>query len=263
MRTVAPIALAALLATTAWAQTPATPPKRSNPAALARFRYATLQSVVADQTRPAADRARDAVRHPVELLAFAGVGPGQKVADFIMGGGYWTRILAGAVVPGGKVYAYQPAEFIGFRAAYGTEQDAAVAGHANVVANRESLRSFAFAEPLDLIITSQNWHDLHLKAFPAGASASVAARLFAALKPGGTLLVVDHVGINPTPFAVADTLHRGDAAATRAELEAAGFRFDGQSAVLELPTDLHTASVFDPAIRGRTDQFVYRFRKER
>ena len=85
----------------------------------------------------------------------------------------------------------------------------------------------------------------------------------AALKPGGTLLVIDHVGINPTPFAVADSQHRGDAAATRAEMEAAGFKFDGQSGILAMPADPHTALVFDPVIRGKTDQFVYRFRKPR
>ena len=218
-------------------------------------------AALADPTRPAADRDRDAARHPAELLAFAGVKPGAKVADFIMGGGYWTRILSGAVGPTGKVYAYQPAEFIGYRAAYGTEQEAAVAGRANVAANRQSLGSFTFAEPLDTIVTVQNWHDLHLKAFPAGASAAIAGKLFAALKPGGTLLVIDHVGVNPTPFAVADTLHRGDAAATRAELQAAGFRFDGESRLLASTADPHTASVFDPVIRGKTDQFVYRFRK--
>ena len=247
MRLIAPVMLAALLATGAVAQHAG--------------HEGGVAAALADPARPAADRDRDAARHPAELLAFAGVRPGARVGDFIMGGGYWTRILAGAVGPAGKVYAYQPAEFIGYRAAYGTEQDAAVAGRANVVANRESLRSFTFAEPLDAIITVQNWHDLHLKAFPAGASAMIAGRLFAALKPGGTLLVVDHVGVNPTPFAVADTLHRGDAAATRAELVAAGFRFDGESRLLADPADPHTASVFDPAIRGKTDQFVYRFRK--
>lgn len=222
-----------------------------------------LHMALADAGRPAADKERDAARHAAEIITFAGIKPGQKVGDFIMGGGYWTRLLAPLVGPRGRVYAYQPGEFISFRAAYGTEQEAAVAGRANVVANRESLRSFAFAEPLDAIITVQNWHDLHLKAFPAGASAMIAGRLFAALKPGGTLVVIDHVGTNATPFAVADTLHRGDAAATRRELEAAGFRFDGELPVLHDATDAHAASVFDPAIRGRTDQFVYRFRKPR
>ena len=222
-----------------------------------------ITAALADPSRPATDSARDDARHAGEILAFAGVKPGDKVADFIMGGGYWTRILAGVVGPTGKVFAYQPAEFIGFRAAYGTEQDAAIAGRANVVANRDSLRSFSFAEPVDLAITVQNWHDLHLHQMPAGASALIAGELFRAIKPGGTLVVVDHVGVNPTPFAVADTLHRGDPAGTRAELEAAGFRYDGELAVLHNPADPHTALVFDPAIRGKTDQFVYRFKKPR
>ena len=166
--------------------------------------------------------------------------------------------------PRGRVFAYQPAEFIQFRAQYGTDQDAAVAGRANVVANRESLAAFAFAEPLDAIVTVQNWHDLHLKISPPGFAGAVAKRLYAALKPGGVLLVIDHAGnAGAAPFAVADTLHRGDAAATRAEIEAAGFRFDGELPVLHNTTDPHTASVFDPAIRGKTDQFVYRFRKPR
>jgi predicted methyltransferase len=67
-----------------------------------------LHAALADPARPAADRERDAARHPAELLALAGVKPGAKVADFIMGGGYWTRIMAKAVGPQGKVYAYQP-----------------------------------------------------------------------------------------------------------------------------------------------------------
>lgn len=218
-----------------------------------------VRAALADPGRPAADRDRDAARHAADILAFAGVKPGDRVADFIMGGGYWTRILSGVVGPKGKVYAYQPAEFIGFRAAYGAEQEAAVAGRANVVALRPSLGAIAFPEPLDAIVTVENWHDLHLKPMPAGLAASVAGKLYTALKPGGTLLVIDHVGAPGTQ----DSLHRGDPAATRAEIEAAGFRFDGQSPLLASAADPHTASVFDPAIRGKTDQFVYRFRKPR
>src|SRR3569833_1626943 len=87
---------------------------------------AFLSAALADKARPAADVARDAARKPAELLAFAEVKPGQKVADFMMGGGYFTRILVAAVGLTGKVYAYQSAEFIKFRAAYGTEQQAVV-----------------------------------------------------------------------------------------------------------------------------------------
>ena len=58
-----------------------------------------------------------------------------------------------------------------------------------------------------------------------------------------------------------DTLHRIDPAAARKEIEAAGFRFEGELPVLRNPADPHTAKVFDPSIRGKTDQFVYKFRK--
>ena len=185
--------------------------------------------------------------------------PGQTVADFIMGGGYWTRILSNLVGPKGKVYAYQPAEFIAFRAAYATDQDAAVAGRANVVPLRDSLAKLAFPEPLDAIVTVQNWHDLHIKQAPAGSAAGIARLLYHSLKPGGVLVVVDHVGAPGT----ADSLHRGDPAGTKAEIEAAGFKLEAQSPLYAAPADPHTALVFDPAIRGKTDQFTYRFRKPR
>lgn len=221
-----------------------------------------IAAAIDDPGRPAADKARDADRHPAQLLAYAGIKPGQKVADFIMGGGYLTRILAKAVGPTGKVYAYQPAEFIQYKASYATDQDAIAAAYPNVVTSRESLGAVAFPAGLDAIVTVQNWHDLHLKQSTPELGGKVAAQLFAALKPGGVLLVVDHVGIaGATPFAVADTLHRGDAGATKREIEAAGFRLESQSPLYANPKDAHTAAVFDPSIRGKTDQFVYRFRK--
>jgi predicted methyltransferase len=221
-----------------------------------------ITAALADAARPAADRAQDAARHPGEILSLAGVRPGMKVADFIMGGGYWTRILAKAVGETGKVYAYQPRQFIEFKSDYGAQQDAVAKAYGNVVPSRESLGEIAFPEPLDVIVTVQNWHDLHLKMSPPGFAGTVAKTLYAALKPGGVLLVVDHVGPkSATPFASADALHRGDAAATKAEFEAAGFKLAKTSPLYANLADPHTASVFDPAIRGKTDQFVYVFRK--
>lgn len=230
-------------------------------AAAAQTVPAPIAAAIADPGRPEADSSRDAARHPGEILAFMGVKPGDKVADFIMGGGYWTRILARTVGDAGHVYAYQPDEFIKFRAAYGDEQKAAAAPYANVTPVNGSLAAFTFAEPLDAIITVDNYHDLHLAYAPKGFAASVAKRLYDALKPGGVLLVVDHVAATDPDFAVPDKLHRIDPAAARAEFEAAGFQFDGESALLRNPADPHTAGVFDPSIRGKTDQFVYRFRK--
>ena len=220
-----------------------------------------IQSALASPSRTAEEKARDATRKPAELLAFAGVKPGDKVADFIMGGGYFTKILAGVVGPTGKVYAYQPAEFIGFRAAYADDQDKAVKGLANVVPSRPSLAAVSFPEPLDAIVTVQNYHDLHLSMAPPGFAATVAKKLFDSLKPGGVLLVVDHVANADPEFKVPNTLHRIDPAAARKEIESAGFVFDGELDILRSTADPHTANVFDPSIRGKTDQFVHRYRK--
>ncbi len=220
-----------------------------------------ITAALAAPGRADADKARDATRKPGELLAFAGVKPRDKVADFMMGGGYWTKIMAGVVGPEGKVYAYQPAEFIGFRAAYGDEQDAAVKGLANVVPSRPSLAAFSFPEPLDAIVTVQNYHDLYLKIAPPGFAGVVTKKLYDSLKPGGVLLVVDHVANADPDFKAPDTLHRIDPAAARKAIEAAGFTFDGELPILRNATDPHTANVFTPEIRGKTDQFVHRYRK--
>jgi predicted methyltransferase len=222
-----------------------------------------IKAALADPARPADQKARDEGRHAGEILAFAGIKPDDKVADFLMGGGYWTRILSPLVGPKGHVYAYQAAEFIAYRADYAKEQDAAVAGYANVTPGRESLAALKFAEPLDAIITVQNYHDLHLKFAPPGAAKAIAGELFAALKPGGVLLVIDHVANADPEFKVPDVLHRIDPAAAKAEIESVGFKFEGESKLLRNDTDPHTDNVFSPAVRGKTDQFVYLFRKPR
>jgi predicted methyltransferase len=85
--------------------------------------------------------------------------------------------------------------------------------------------------------------------------------VFAALKPGGVYIVLDHVATAGAPAAVTETLHRIDPAVVKQEVVAAGFKFEGQSDVLKHPADDHTAKVFDPSVRGKTDQFVLKFRK--
>ncbi len=201
------------------------------------------------------------MRFPAELLTFAQIEEGEKVGDYIMGGGYWTRILSNLVGPQGKVYAFQPDEFIAFRPAYGDEQDAAVAGRANVTPLRGPVAAPPFAEALDTIITVQNLHDLYLGAMPDGTAAKAMAALYAALKPGGTLLVVDHSAVDGSGTSTADTIHRIDKQAAIAALTAAGFVLEAESDLYSRPDDPRTANVFAPEIRGKTDQFVLRLRK--
>jgi len=229
--------------------------------ALAASIPANIAAALADKARPEADVKRDAARHPGEMLAFAGVKPGDKVADFMMGGGYFTRILAPAVGPKGKVYGYQSSEFIAYRKAYGDEQQAAVGDYPNAVAVTGPLASAGLPDGLDLVLTVQNYHDMHLKPFAATTAATVNAEVFKALKPGGVYLVVDHAALPGAPLDTADKLHRIDPAIVKTEVQAAGFKFEGESPMLKDAADTHTVSVFDPSIRGKTDQFIYKFRK--
>jgi len=219
------------------------------------------KAALADPARPAADRERDAARKPAELLAFAQIAPSEQVGDFVIGGGYVTRLLAAAVGPAGRVHAFQPAEFIAFKKQYGDDQTAVDAAYANVDAVAGSFAAPAFTTPLDTIITVQNFHDLYLKPFPAETGDKASAALFAALKPGGTLVVVDHSAADGTGTTLSDSLHRIDKAAVVAALTKAGFKLEAESDLYKRADDPRTANVFDAAIRGKTDQFALRFRK--
>lgn len=233
----------------------------ASPLASAQAAAPDYAAALADSARPTADRDKDAARRPAELLAFAGIEPGEKVGDFVMGGGYVTRLLAAAVGPTGKVYGFQPAEFIAFRKQYGDDQAAVDAAYDNVDAVGGPFAAPAFPEPLDTIITVQNFHDLYLKPFAEDTGARASAALFAALKPGGTLIVVDHSAADGSGTTAADSLHRIDKAAVIAALTAAGFTLEAESDLYARANDPRTANVFDEGIRGKTDQFALRFRK--
>jgi predicted methyltransferase len=238
------LALAGTLGSTAIAQTP---------------RAATV--AVAATDRPAADKARDADRKPAELIAFAGLKPGDKVADLIPGGGYFTRIFAKVVGAKGHVYALVPSAMAerNPKAADGVKAIAAEPGYKNVSVIVAPIGSMAPAGTLDLVWTSLNYHDIYNNMPSAGADLATAA--FAALKPGGVFVVVDHAAADGTGDDAAKALHRIDPAKVIAQLTAAGFVLDGRSQVLANPADAHDKPVFDPSLRGHTDQFALKFRK--
>lgn len=222
---------------------------------------ANIVAGVANPARPEAQRARDSGRKPAEILAFAGVKPGDRVGDVMMGGGYFTRIFSGAVGPEGKVYGFQSTEFIAFSADYAKGQDETVKFASNIVPVRASLGAMAFPEPLDVIFTAQNYHDLHLGSATPEQIAGINKLMFAALKPGGVLVLIDHAAADGSGDRDSNKLHRIDIAMVKAELTAAGFVLEAESDVLRNPADARTISVFDPAINGKTDQFVLKFRK--
>ena len=228
--------------------------------ALAQTASAAYEAALASPIRTTEDRARDTARHAADTLAFAEVKPGQKIADMIIGGGYFTRLFAAAVGPDGHVTAWQPAEFIGFQASYG-EALAAAAALDNTDAISSPIGAPEWPEGLDLIFTAQNYHDLHLKPFATDTAAKVNAAAYRALKPGGLYVVIDHDAATGAGPDAPDSLHRIDVDQVKREVEAAGFVLDGSSDLLARPDDPRTANVFDPSIRGKTSQFMLRFRK--
>ena len=218
---------------------------------------AYIKAALADPGRPAADVARDVARKPAEVLEFSQIKPGETVIELLPGGGYFTRIFSKAVGPTGHVVAAAPPVRDQDK---GAKLIAADPAYANVTVDTITGPAMAAWPKADVMFTAQNYHDFHLKALHVNVAATDTA-LFNAIKPGGYLIVEDHVASAGAPIETADTLHRIDPAIARKELEAAGFVFDGESEVLRNPVDDHTKPVFDPAIRGHTDQFLYRFKK--
>lgn len=243
----------ALLAACATTPPPGAPPE--NPAETA------IAAAILDANRPQEDIARDSARKPAQILALAGVKPGQFVGEMFPGTGYFTRLLSTVVGPGGRVVAIVPAA----TAARAPGQIDPV----RAIAAQPAYGNVSVETPdgaptpsimVDVIWTSQNYHDLH--AFYGAEAAAAANRgVYAALKPGGVYFVIDHAAEPGSGDRDSRTLHRIDKELVKQEVLAAGFLLDTDSVLLANPADPHTASVFDPAIRGRTDQFVLKFRK--
>lgn len=218
-------------------------------------------AIVADSTRAAEDRALDASRHPAELLAFLHIRAGDTVAD-IWPGDYWDRLFADAVGPTGKVYAVHLAE--ADRAehhATPAEGSMPLKSHPNVIAVVTHANTLSLPTRADVIWMRQNYHDLY---DPFMGPADVPAfnkAVYRALKPGGRFVVIDHAALDGSKLEATNTLHRIDPAVVKSDMAAAGFKFVGESPVLRNPADPRTKLVFDPSIRGHTDQFVYVFKR--
>lgn len=215
---------------------------------------AHIVAAVADPRRPEADTTRDALRHPAEVMAFAGVQPGWRIADIGPGGGYYSRLFAVAVGDTGRVYGVDRA---------GTAERprpmAAIAPtYANITHLTDGYQNWTISEPLDAIFISQIYHDFYLPALSIDVPA-LNQKMFAALRPGGVLVIIDHAAADGSPISVTDSLHRIDRGQVIRDMEAAGFVLQEESDILRNPADNRSERVFESDIRGRTDQFALRF----
>jgi predicted methyltransferase len=208
------------------------------------------------------DTEADARRHPVELAEFAGLKPGDTVVDLVPGSGYFTRIFSRIVGPKGHVYAVWPSEYarVDGDEVRTVQQLAADPYYANVTVLVQPAAKFSIPAKADVVWTSQNFHD-YLCRFMGPVDPELLARsILQALKPRGVFVVVDHAAQEGSGLRDTEAMHRVDPQLVKTSVTAAGFRFDGESRVLRNPADAHEVLVFDPAIRGHTDQFAYRFR---
>lgn len=238
----------------------------SSGAVLADHHGKTLKMAVENTARPEADRQRDTMRKPLRVLNFAGIAPGMTVLDINSAGGYYTEILSRAVGDDGKVYAHNgpvywafmketvPARFDGGRLT-------------NVTHLHNGKETFDLPEAsVDVAMAVLAYHDYYFThdARPGGGHEdvpAVLASLYRVIKPGGAVVIVDHVAREGTGPADFDKLHRIDPAVVQAQMEAAGFKLADQAEFLKNQEDNLVMSPFDPSIRGKTNRFVYRFEK--
>ena len=225
-------------------------------------------NAVADSSRAATDVQRDELRKPVDVLTFSGVKPGDKIVEIIPGRGYYTQLLCRVAGTQGHVYSvvinrtipmsHPPAnDSMGGMAA--GDMPSTASACTNISATTSDAAQLKIAGELDLVWTSENYHDLHNKAFGSPDMKKFNQAIFDALKPGGFYLIEDHAAELGSGVRDTETLHRIDIEQVKQEVISAGFVLDASSDVLSNKQDTHTARVFD--LSGKSDKFLLRFRK--
>jgi predicted methyltransferase len=229
---------------------------------------ADVAAGVAAPGRPKAATDLDEVRKPAEVLRFMGLKKGDRVLDYFTGTGYYADIIAKAVGPAGHVVGWNSAGFGRNERVVNALKDIK-ARNPNTAFYSSPTTAIAFApNSFDFALLHLVYHDAYWESAQFGLPRidpnTVVQAIWSAVKPGGTVAVIDHVATaGGDTREVVEKLHRIDPATVRADFERAGFVLEEQSDLLRVPADDRSKNVFDPSIRGKTDRFVYRFRKPR
>jgi predicted methyltransferase len=217
---------------------------------------ASVTKAVADPSRPAGDEKYDTLRKPSDVVAFSGVKAGDTIAEYLPGGGYYTRILSDVVGPSGKIYALETSTW-GKENIDNTKK--AVAGLKNVTLDVSPLGQFNLPAKVDVFWTTDNYHDLHVPKYADVDMAAFNKHVFDSLKPGGLYIIVDHAAAAGTGAKDSPTLHRIEKKTVIEEVTAVGFKLAGESDALHRTSDDHTKKIFD--LHYNTDQFILKFKK--
>lgn len=223
---------------------------------------AYVKAAIADTHRPKSDSDRDAARLPEAMLGFSGIRPGDVVGELIPAQGYATRLLSAAVGPTGHVHSINLAT-LQQRIKDQIKPVLDDPAYANVSVSDQDFSQLKLPEPVDLVWTSQNYHDFKNPGMFFADTAAMNKAIFAALKPGGLYVIIDHVAETGSGARDTGTLHRIDPALVKTEVLAAGFQFVGESKALANP-EPHTARVpGEGGVGDKSDKFFFKFRKPR
>lgn len=237
-------------------------PLSARPAAVSKV----IAEAVASPDRSADNVKLDESRKPAEVLTYLGLRPGMRVADPFGGNFYWAEITGRVVGPTGHVTIWQPNQFY-TQKTYDTYQ-AVQAKQPNVWLRKSPMESPDIpAGKYDFMLINMDYHDVYWenakRGIPRMDPDAWLKTIYAAMKPGGTVGIIDHVANPGDTRATVEKLHRIDPETVKADFKRAGFQLVGTSDMLRNPADDHSLLVFDPAIRGKTDRFILKFRKPR
>ena len=227
----------------------------------------TIAAAVADTAARSPDNVKlDDSRKPAQVLIFLGLKPGMHVLDLIGANAYWAEIMAPVVGPKGHDTVWEPTQFYSDKTKASFEAFAAKHPNVSIVVSPMQTPDLP-KNYADLVMFNENYHDLYVdfskRGIPEIQPREWLKALYASVKPGGYVGLIDHAANPGDTRATANALHRIDPNTAKANFQSAGFVFVKSSDALRNPADDHTLKVFDPKVRGHTDRFIFLFKKPR